>query len=135
MNMKRILSALLASISLILWVFPTPVHAQFQDWGGCVERGVATLRCIPVVFHNTVSAALMFVGSVALILIIYGGFRMINSGGDAKQVGDARKILTYAVLGLVLVLASFGIINFIGTVTKSSNCITNIDAMAQGGCK
>jgi hypothetical protein len=96
---------------------------MFKGWGDCVQNGVATLRCLPIVFKNVVSALLLFVGIVAAFLIIWAGIKFINSGGDAKQVGAARQIMTYAIIGVILVLSSFAIIYFIGFATKT-NCIT-----------
>lgn len=98
----------------------------FKDWGSCVENGVATLRCIPVVFQNLVSAALIFVGATAVIFIVYAGIKFITSGGDPKQVGEARKVMTFAIIGLILVLSSFAIMYFIAYATKT-NCIKNFN--------
>lgn len=97
---------------------------MFKDWGSCVENGVATLRCLPVVFSNLVSGALIFVGSVAVLLIIYAGSRFVMSGGDPKRVEEARKILTFAIIGLVIVLSSFAIMYFISYAT-GVKCITS----------
>lgn len=108
---------------------------MFQDWGSCVDNGVATLRCLPVVFHNTVSAFLLFIGAVALFLIIWSGIKFITSGGDPKQVEAARKIMTYAIIGAVVVLSSFTILYFVGFITKSTDCITNPDKISTGGCR
>jgi hypothetical protein len=77
----------------------------------------ATLDCVPYIFNNVVNAALMFVGTVTLILIIWAGIKFIMSGGDNKQLEGARKTLTYAVIGLAIVVFSFLIINIIGYVT------------------
>ena len=100
--------------------------AYAQDWGGCVvnEGGaqVATLQCLPIVFRNLVNAALIFVGSVAVILLIYAGIRLTTSGGDPKQVQGARQIITYCIIGLILVLCSFGIIYLIAYLTNAT-CI------------
>jgi Type IV secretion system pilin len=122
-------------ISLGLFTSQVPAYAAAQDWGGCVVNNVATLRCIPVVFNNIVYAALLFAGSVAVILLIYAGIRFVMSGGDPKQTQHARQIITYAIIGLVLVLTSFGIIYLIGYLTNSSNCINNINAVTSGGCQ
>jgi hypothetical protein len=108
---------------------------MFQDWGSCVQNGVATLRCLPIVFHNAVNGFLIFVGVVALVLIIYSGIRLVWSGGDPKQVDAARKIMNYAIIGAVIVLSSFAILYFIGFITKSTDCITNIESVTTGGCK
>ncbi len=98
---------------------------MFKDWGGCVENGVATLRCIPVVFQNVVAAALVFVGIVTAFLIVLAGIKFATSGGDAKQLDSARKTMTYAIVGLVVVLSSFAIIYFIG-YTTGTTCITKM---------
>ena len=127
---------------LLLFVSTTPVvHAAlFENWDtyngeSCLENGVATLRCLPVVFHNVVSAFLLFVGAVAVFLIIWSGIKFVNSGGDPKKVEGARKVMTYAIIGAILVLSSFAILYFIGYVTKSTNCITNVNSVAKGGCQ
>ena len=98
---------------------------MFKDWGGCVDptTKVATLKCIPIVFSNLVAAALIFAGTVALIMMVWGAFMMVRSGGDAKQVAQARGIITWAIWGLLLVLLSFGIIYFISYIT-GVDCIT-----------
>lgn len=131
MKKLLVLSLLTASFFTVL---ASPVSAQ--EWAkDCMVNGVATLRCIPDLFSNVVNAALMFVGTVAIIMLIYGGVKFINSGGDQKQTGEARKILTFAILGVILVLGSFFIINTIGFLTNSTDCITNLDNIKTGGCK
>lgn len=118
---------LLSFSIVVLFATPTPAHAQ--DWGGCVQTidgaQVASLQCLPIVFSNIVKAALEFVGAVAVILLVYAGIRFITSGGDPKQVQAARQIITYALIGLVLVLGSFGIIYFIAYLTGAT-CIETL---------
>lgn len=111
----------------IALAIPLPSHAQ--SWGNCVETEgnaqIASLQCIPVVFSDIVTAALEFVGAVAVILLVYAGIRFVTSGGDPKQVQAAQKIITYAIIGLVIVLSSFGIILFVSYLT-GAKCITTI---------
>jgi hypothetical protein len=129
---------LFAILSLFVLVsfYAAPIPAAYaQDWGGCVVDNVASLRCIPVVFSNLINAALIFVGSIAVIMLIYAGIQYVRSGGDPKQTQAAQKIITYAIIGLILVLSSFGIIYFIGYLTNSTNCITNINGINTGGCQ
>lgn len=90
---------------------------------GCVENGTAKLSCIPAVFQNIVTAALVFAGVVALFMIVFAGIKFITSGGDPKQVEGARHTLTWAVIGLILILLSFFIINLIANITGKT-CIT-----------
>lgn len=101
-----------------------------MDWNqiapGCVQEDVATLSCLPALFQNIVSAALLFAGVVALFLIIISGIKFITSGGDPKQVEGARHTMTYAIIGLIIILLSFFIINVIAKVFVPNNpgCIT-----------
>ncbi len=94
------------------------------DWGSCVENGVATLRCIPIVFSNII----FWIGGLAAIttvfFIIFAGIKFLNSGGDPKQVEGARKTLTFAIIGFVLILLSFTIIRFIAAFTGTSSCVS-----------
>lgn len=83
----------------------------------CIENDVPKLTCIPTVFQNLVSWALILAGVVAVFLIVISGYKFINSGGDAKQVEGARQTLTYAIIGLLIVFLSFFIINVISGVT------------------
>lgn len=88
-----------------------------MDWGTCLDKGVATLSCIIPLFQNILSAALMFVGVVAVFTIIIGGVRFITSRGDPKQIEGAKGVLTWGIIGLVLILFSFMIIKIIAFAT------------------
>lgn len=99
-----------------------------MDWSSCLDKltGTPSLNCVPIVFNNVVKAALMFAGVVAVFLIIISGIKFINSGGDPKQVEGARKTMTYAIIGLVIILSSFFIISVIGSSTGAT-CIFKFD--------
>lgn len=89
-----------------------------MPWDKCLENGdVATLSCIPIIIQNVINAALAFAGVVALILIIYSGTRYITSKGDPQKVEDAKKTLTWAVVGLIIIFLSFFIVAIISKVT------------------
>lgn len=98
-----------------------------MPWDSCTERvtdpatgvvhEIATLKCIEVIFQNMISAFLGFAGITALAFIIYSGFKYITSEGDQKNIDEARKTLTFAIVGLVVVLISFFVINFISFFT------------------
>ena len=96
---------------------PTP------PWGDCVKDGVATLQCIPIVLKNVISAFLIFAGIVAVIIVIVSGYKFTMSGGDQKKVQTAKASLTYAILGLSIIIMAFLIINIIAYIT-GAQCIT-----------
>lgn len=100
-------------------------------WGNCLDNDVATLGCIPIVLQNVVNAALLFSGTIALILVILSGIKFITSKGDQKQVDTAKRSLTYAILGLIIILLSFFIIQIISFVTG----VTCINTWGFDNCK
>ena len=102
---------------------------MFQNWDNCVQNGVATLKCIPVLFNNLISAALLFVGFVAVFFIVYAGFSFVTSGGDPKKVQGAKQTITFAIIGLLIVLFSFSIILFIGYLTGTKECLSSYSAI------
>jgi len=78
---------------------------------------VSTIGDLPPLLLNIITWMLIFSGSVAVIIIILSGIRFILSGGEAKTVETAKKSMTYAIMGLLLVFFAFMIINVIGYVT------------------
>jgi hypothetical protein len=94
-----------------------------MDWGGCVVNDVATLQCVPIIFNNLIFWATGLAAIVAVFFIMFSGVKFLTSGGDPKQVEGARKTMTYAIAGLVLILISFAIIKLISIFTGVS-CIT-----------
>lgn len=102
---------------------PTPTPFWNTIAPNCVKDGVATIACVPALFSTVVTAALTFGGLTAVIFIIVAGIKFMTSGGEAKQVEGAQKTLTYAIVGLVVVLLAFLIINILGYVTNTS-CIS-----------
>lgn len=97
---------------LLVFLFAKPVFAA-----GEVDNGVATLKFLEIIFSNVVSAAIALAGIVLFVMFLIGGFRFITSGGDPKATEAARGTLTHAVLGLVVILLAFLILQLIKTIT------------------
>lgn len=58
------------------------------------------------------------VGVVSVIMIIWGGFKYITSGGDSSNVTAAKNTILYAIVGLIIVALAQIIVKFVlGTVT------------------
>lgn len=100
-----------------------------MDWDSCTEKitytvksetrtgKVPTIDCVFVLFERLIFFAFMFVGIVAVILVMVGAVRFILSGGDAKQVGEAKKMITFALIGLAFILLSMLILGAISGIT------------------
>jgi cytochrome bd-type quinol oxidase subunit 2 len=53
------------------------------------------------------------VGIISVIMIIYGGFRYVTSGGDSGNVSSAKNTIIYAIIGLVIVALAQFIVQFV----------------------
>lgn len=69
------------------------------------------------IFGNVVAAVLGLAGIALFIMLLVGGFKYITSGGDPKAAEEAKKTLTYAVGGLVLVASAYLILRFVAEFT------------------
>lgn len=54
-----------------------------------------------------------FLGLIAVIMVIYGGVLMVTSGGSDEGFNKGKKILTYAAIGIVIILLSFAFVSTI----------------------
>lgn len=62
---------------------------------------------------NVFNAVLALGGAVAVAYIIYGGIKFSISNGDPAKVKEAREAIIYSVIGLIIVIISFTLINFV----------------------
>lgn len=79
-----------------------------------------TLDRLNIVFGNLVGALLALGGIVLFFMIVSSAFKYLTSGGDPKAAEGAKKTLTYAIGGLVLLVVSYMIINLIATLTGAT---------------
>jgi hypothetical protein len=60
-----------------------------------------------------INSVMGLVGSIALLMFIYGGFTWMTSGGSAEKVKKGREILMWSAIGLVIIFASYGLVRFL----------------------
>lgn len=73
------------------------------------------------VFKQITNTILYIVGVIAVIVLIIGGIRYLISGGDSKKVTDAKNTVLYAIIGLIIALLSFAIVNFVISALPSGD--------------
>ena len=75
------------------------------------------------VFTRITNVVLYIVGAISVIMLVWGGVRYIISGGDSKKITDAKNTILYAIIGLIIAVLAFAIVNFvlnaIGSVTTT----------------
>jgi hypothetical protein len=77
------------------------------------ENGFATLDQLNKVFANILSAVSTAAGFGVLIMFIRGGIAYITAQGDPKAVSTARSTLTWAIIGLVVIISAYLIISLL----------------------
>jgi len=75
------------------------------------SNDVTNVQDIRVSIINILNVVLGFLGIIMLVLIIFSGYQWMTAGGNEEQVEKAKKRITNAVIGLVIVLASWTIAN------------------------
>ncbi len=78
---------------------------------------------------NVLNFTLTFLGLIAVAMVIYAGYLYVASAGEDSNIEKSKKILIYAVIGILVVLASFAIVNTViknaGVGTDDRNDISN----------
>lgn len=60
-----------------------------------------------------IQISLTFLGAITTIVLVYSGFLFAFSGGNPSTVDKARKTLTWALIGMLIVLASWAMTSFV----------------------
>jgi cytochrome bd-type quinol oxidase subunit 2 len=63
--------------------------------------------------RNITNTLLLVVGVVAVIMLIIGGLRYILSGGDEAGTRSAKDTILYSVIGIIVALLAYAIVNFV----------------------
>ena len=128
-NRHFIAAAAIAVSSLIALVTAPASHAfnlGMQD-GASAAKGiehVTDLFGATGIFSTITNVLLFVIGAISVIMIIIGGLRYVVSGGDSSNVTAAKNTILYAIVGLIVALLSYAMINFV---------LTNFSAGGFGG--
>ncbi|TAN33490.1 hypothetical protein EPN28_01600 [Patescibacteria group bacterium] len=95
--------------------------AQTGDIGQTVGQGLDVIEKplglpaddIRVIAARIIRIALSLIGMVLVVLILYGGFLWMTAGGNDEQIGKAKKVIINAIVGLIIIMASYAIVLFV----------------------
>ncbi len=88
------------------------ISAEVKEAAGC---SMTTSDTLPSHIENIINVAISVVGIIAVIVIVIGGQRMVTSSGDPGKVKQAKDMILYAGIALVIATLAYAIINFVGT--------------------
>jgi len=95
-----------------------PVNAATpadQITEGVNKAGGANQTSLGDQIKRVVNILLFIIGVVSVIMIIIGGIKYVLSNGDSSQITSAKNTILYAVIGLVVALLAYAIVNFVVT--------------------
>ena len=104
-------------------IMPAFVLAQASDIepyfgeGGTFKTGVSeklpTEADVPATIARIINVILGFLGIVAVIIILIGGFMWMTAGGNEEKVGKAKKLLVGGIIGLAIILSAYAIASYV----------------------
>jgi hypothetical protein len=116
-----ITSLLGAIVASFVVVFAAPL-ASAQSFNLSISDGADSARGVDQaadlfgatgIFTTITNVLLFVVGAISVIMVIIGGLRYIISGGNTANVTTAKNTVLYAIIGIVVALFAYAIVNFV----------------------
>ncbi len=95
-------------------LYATRVLAQENAEKGAEEiSGGLSQDALTASISNIVNILIFVIGMVAVIMLIVGGFRYVFSQGNEKAVQGAKDTILYSIIGIIVAVLAFAIVNFV----------------------
>ena len=89
--------------------------AKTQIQSGLKAAGGDTKDTSSTLITKVINVMLFIIGVLSVIMIVYGGILYVISAGDSGRVSKAKNTIMYAIVGLVVALLAYAIVNFVIT--------------------
>lgn len=125
MKILRLIATLTFSLTALFSLFGAPVltHAA-DDYGLSETASQAHLdkagSSVPTIAGNIIGTALSMISVIFFILMVYGGFLWMTAHGDEGQISKAQETIIGAIIGIIIILASYAITSYITNSAVSS---------------
>lgn len=119
--MKKIITALLSLVAVVGFVAAVPQVALAQSPAEQIQGGVDDINpedegaTLEDSIATIVNILLFLLGAVAVVMIVIGGIRFATSNGDQSAVTSAKNTILYSVIGLIIAILAYAIVNFVLT--------------------
>jgi len=114
---KKLITYIIGAM-LVIFSALAPLNqasAQLFDEGDELRNaaGYSQDSTIGSITGTIVNAFLGVLGVLTVILIILGGFKWMTSSGNEEKVGEAKKLMSAGIIGLIIIVAAFAISKFV----------------------
>ena len=72
-------------------------------------------------FRTITNVMLYLIGAISVIMLIIGGLRYVVSGGDSSAVQNAKNTILYAIVGIVVAILAYAVVNFVISSFANNN--------------
>ena len=106
----------LAAITALLLTAPTYAFDLSIGDGANSARGTdqaVSLFGATGIFTTISNVMLFAVGAISVLMVVVGGLRYVISGGNSTNITTAKNTILYAVIGLIISLLAYALINFV----------------------
>lgn len=94
-----------------------------EEYGNLADTGLGTTDPV-VVAAQLVNVFLRLLGAITVMLMLYGGWIWIWARGNQEEITRAKDIIRGAIIGLLIILSSFGVMQFVFYyLTKITNAV------------
>ena len=94
------------------------INSEITSGMNATSAGTSTPTDANVVIKNVTNIMFFIIGAVSVIMLIYGGIRYTTSGGNVNSVTAAKNTVIYSIVGLVISILAYAIVNFVVTNIK-----------------
>jgi len=91
---------------------------KWDEVAGTCDRG--TKSGLTDIVHTVINVMLFIVGILSVVMIIFGGIRYTASAGNKTQVDNAKNTIIYAVVGLVVAIVAFALVQWVFSALAGS---------------
>ena len=88
---------------------------------------------IPTIVGNAIKAAMGIMGSLALVVFVYGGFRWLTAAGNSESVEAGTSAMVWATIGIFIIFSSYAILQLVFNAIGAENRGTNIPVTGGSG--
>ena len=89
------------------------INSEITSGMNATSAGTSTPTDANVVIKNVTNIMFFIIGAVSVIMLIYGGIRYTTSGGNANSVTAAKNTIMYSIIGLVVAILAFAVVQFV----------------------
>ena len=126
--MIKTLSVVSCLVALIVLGISVPTHVGALD--DCYKKGddgkpdysqpidnqlckTNTVDLTQGIIKQVINILLTVAGIIAVLMVVIGGIRYVTSDGDSNRASQAKNTILYALIGLIVAVSSYAIVNFI----------------------